>query len=166
MSTEYALTSQRDEGDSHIPLQDRLPSHLTDHDASVSRYVTPETSLGHQAPGESTGALHRSALSDGSPTKKTLQIRHSDSFDGSSYADSSEDSERDDVPTEEGRSQTKRNATVSAMPLEDYSSAGLDRLDDGERGVQNEADYLATGASEGSTRTADQAGAILGIANV
>lgn len=166
MSTEYALTNQRDEGDGHISLQDRSASHVADRDARVSIYIGPETSLGYQAPDESIGDLHQSALSDGSPTKKTLQIRHSDSFDGSSYAGSSEDSERDDETAEGRRSHAKRSATAGATRLEDYSTAGLDRLDDGERGVQDAADYLATGASEGATRTADQAGAILGIANV
>lgn len=162
LSAEYSLTNQIDDGDATIALQDRSRSHLGDGDTSISIFVTPEASLRHDASGGSTSDLSRAVTSDGSPTKKTLQIRHSDSFDGSSYAGSSEDTGDEDEPKE--RKHHIKRASVSFA--NSMATRRNDALNEGQRDIQDEADFLSTGTTEGATRTADQAGAILGIANV
>lgn len=166
MSAEYALTHQADQDESAIPLQDRQQPYQDGADTSVSILVTPETSMGYVGGSSSVSDLQKSTTANGTATGKTLQIRHSDSFDGSSYAGSSEDS--DDGEDSKGNKRNHTRQPSLSMPWSgDHANAPvLTRNDDTEQGVQDEADFLANGTVDAGTRTADQAGAILGIANV
>jgi hypothetical protein len=172
ISTEYALAERTDAEDNSLALQDRSDSYLAVDDSSATDFVTPETSLGgYDSNDTSMTEMPRSTPPGGTPAGKTLQIRHSDSLDGSSFEDSSEDSEDETKPTRKDRHRAK----VASLSFPRAASGefgnggtalGLDNRDNVERGLVEEADFLTTGTAGGATRTADQAGAILGIANV
>lgn len=171
MSAEYGLADQTETGDdSMIPLHERTQSHPGDQENSISIFVTPETSLGYDNTiNASATSLGKSRSPDGTPKGKTLQIRHSDSFDGSSYAGSSEESDNDEMKQDNRRRHKNHPSLSYGRPTFENgngSSTSLPGLQAGERGLAEEADYLETGVTGGGARTADQAGAILGIANV
>ena len=134
-----------------------------------------------------------------SQSRTTLKVRHSDSFDGSSYVSSSDgsDAEPDDAldprtgdPDATPRLlssivMSSRTRTRSQDTVTDASGRGVAGrhggagqgaewdetvdLDDEERGLAMESDYFASNGIVGpgeKGRVADQAGAILGIANM
>lgn len=120
---------------------------------------------------ESMADLHAGPSSPNIRNGRTLQVRHSDSFDGSSYVPSSEDedslsdneTERASSPSKSlsmnARSRTRSQDTI----MGDRTHENVD-LGDEEEELAMESEYLANGGEKG--RTADQAGAILGIANM
>lgn len=170
ISTEYTLADRADDEGDNIALQDRSQSYLDGQDNSVSIFVTPETSLGDATKTDSAADLHKSYSPNGTPTGKTLQIRHSDSFDGSSYAGSSEDSDTENHnPSQKKRHIKHASLSFRRPPLFTYDGP-QDSQPGGPGGAElelaQEAEFLATGSTGGTTRTADQAGAILGIANM
>lgn len=167
VSTEYALTHQRDTANDGISLEENpYPSSTR---VSIPILITPDNPSGYDklAFPQSEAAEAVASTSSTSPPQKTLQIRHSDSFDGSSYADSSEDSE-DEIASQAER---KRHSRTLSYDIPGHRDMGVgasivNRLEDSESGLQDEVSFLSAGMIEGSARTADQAGAILGIANV
>lgn len=169
MSVDYALAERAENGEDTIALQERSQSYPGGGDTSISIFVTPETSMGYDNMNGSSSELSKARSPEGTPKGKTLQIRHSDSFDGSSYAGSSEESDNEEISHDRKKRHSKHASLSYGRPVFDAangSSTSLPGLDNGERGLADEADYLATGVTSGGTRTADQAGAILGIANM
>lgn len=164
LSSEYTLTSQVDHADITIALQER--SNPTGYDGSMPTSPNPRYSLGYQDPELNSTGVHPPA--DVTHPSRTLQIRHSDSMDGSSYAGSSEDGGDEGPPPDRGRRHRSGAPRASVRILEAgiVSGGEVYNHEDGERAVMDEADFLHFGTMESSARTADQAGAILGIANV
>lgn len=168
MSGDYALTHQTDNALEASLLEGR--PYAAGHGTGVPIIVTTENPVKSDSAtcfNEDT-AQTAIPLTHTSPPKRTLQIRHSDSFDGSSYTDSSEDSEDEHVPRDKG-SQHRSGLTYdhSGQYVDQGNGLGvLSRLEEADTSIQNEDIFQSTGMSDSSARTADQAGAILGIANV
>lgn len=122
---------------------------------------------------ENLSALQSEQSSPSIPSGRTLQVRHSGSFDGSSYVASSEE-EDSDTETERAASPTSklrsysmneriRTRSQDTIMANDRSHDDID-LGAEEQELAMESEYIANGADK--SRTADQAGAILGIANM
>lgn len=171
LSTDYALASQQEQTDEAIALEDRSNGYLSGNDTGNSTFMTPNTTAVSML--DETEHPHsdlHAGPSAETPNGKTLQIRHSDSFDGSSYVESSDESDNEHISPKLQR----HRPAVSSLSLprsqrgqsrEDVFAVGP-ALEAEDRSLMVETDYLGHGPSASGARTADQAGAILGIANM
>lgn len=161
----------------HTPRRSRSPLPDTPKSSSGKKPSHPSPlNIGEKLAAlqaESTSASQAGPVSPNIRSGRTLQVRHSDSFDGSSYVASSEDEDSSDNETERATSPEKRLNSYSMNSrgrTRSQDTIMADRshdevnLNEEEQDVAMESEYLANGGEKG--RTADQAGAILGIANM
>ena len=108
----------------------------------------------------------------GVSTSRTLQVRHSDSSDGDMQSSSSED-ETDPsattdhlaLPSTSYQMQLMNKHSIDVLQIGQHE-VDVDFDDNEEAALALEANHLSNGGHSEMGRTADQAGAILGIANI